>query len=161
MSPMAKVRGATPAMVAVSLARGRQLPHDRERLSTCAPGAELGDEDVPHDPLAVDDEGGPPGEEAEGGLDAEERADLAVGVAEERHRQLVLAGEALVRVERVGADADDLGPGLDEGVVAVAEAAGLDGAAGGVVLRIEEDDDALVGVELREGDGLAARRRAG
>ena len=66
--------------------------------------------------------------------------------------------ERAVRVERVGADADDLGAGLDEVLVGVAEGAGLDGAAGRVVLGIEEEHDVLLAGEVRERDLAAAQR---
>src|ERR1700722_19205852 len=157
MSPMAKVRVGTSAPMVRSRTSASQLPHDRQRFPYMRTGPKLGDEDVADDAPFVDDEGRAPREKAERRLDPEERPDLALGVAEKRHGQLVLLGEAVMRVERIRADADDLGPGLDEGLVAVAKAAGFHRATRGVVLRVEKDDHGLVGVELRERHRVAAR----
>ena len=154
-------RGASPLRDGASAVA---LPRPSSRLTASSASLdvlaepELGHELVADDALPVDDEGHPAGNDPERRLHAVERADLAA-----RRRpasvigQLVLAGELLVRGGRVGADADDLGAGLGEGVVAVAEAARLDGAAGGVVLRIEVEDDGALRPERREGDGLAGR----
>src|SRR5262249_8291853 len=57
-----------------------------------------------------------------------------------REGQLVLVGELLVRLDVLAADADDARAGIDEVFVAVAEAARLGGAAGGVVGRGEVED---------------------
>ena len=56
-------------------------------------------------------------------------------------------------------DADDLGAGVDEVLVGVAEGARLDGAAGRVVLRVEEEDDVLLAAIVRQRDLAALERR--
>ena len=79
---------------------------------------------------------------------------LVVGIGEKRERELVLRLEPLVGGLGVGADAQDLDPLLAEAVVGVAELARLGRAAGGVVARIEVEDDRLP-AEGGERDGRA------
>src|SRR5919204_2208352 len=67
--------------------------------------------------------------------------DAMVAVGEQRERQVVLPLEALVGALVVGADAEHDGAPLAEGVVGVADPAGLSRAAGGVVLGVEVEDD--------------------
>src|SRR5687768_6391582 len=57
--------------------------------------------------------------------------------SEQLERELHLFLEALVRLQRVAGDAEDLAAGALEGAVLVAEVRALGAAAGRVVLRIE------------------------
>ena len=83
----------------------------------------------------------PPRDQAERLRHAISGPERAVGVAQEQVREPVPGGEGPVRFARVGADRrSPLGPGLAEGLVLVAERAGLGRAAGRVVLRVEEED---------------------
>src|SRR5262249_8458095 len=113
--------------------------------------------DVADDALLVDQEGGP--------LDAHifaaihalldpgavGLADLAVLVGGKGEGELVLLLELVVAGDAVAAEADHHGVALAEAREAVAEAAGLRRAAGGVVLRIEVEDD-LLPLQLRQAD---------
>jgi hypothetical protein len=87
---------------------------------------------------------------------AEGLAGGLAGVGQELERKLVLALEALVRFQRVARDAVDLEPGLAEVPMEVAEICALRGAAGGVVLRVEVEDQALAALA-----GEAERAAAG
>src|ERR1019366_1483712 len=87
-------------------------------------------------------------------------ADLAVGIAEQEERQLVVGDEVLVGLGRVGRDADQDGSGLRDVLPGVTEGACLLRAARGLVLRVEIDDDALA-LESREVNGRAVLRLAG
>jgi hypothetical protein len=71
--------------------------------------------------------------------------DLAVGVRQQRERELVLVAELAVRGDRVLADAEDRCPELLQGGHRVPEALGLHGASRRVVARIEVEDDHLAG----------------
>src|SRR5439155_23638727 len=71
----------------------------------------------------------------------EQLADLTAGVAEQRERQPVPAGEALVRCDRIGAHPHDVGARRGERLVAVAERTRLGRTAGGVILGIEVQHD--------------------
>jgi hypothetical protein len=98
-------------------------------------------EDVPDRAGAVDHVGDAAGEQPHHGRHPVRLADPAALVGQQRERQPVLACEAGVPIRRVGADPDHLGPGVGERLVAVAEGARLGGAAGGVVLGVEVQDD--------------------
>jgi hypothetical protein len=74
---------------------------------------------------------------------AEGLAGGLVGVGQELEWKLLLCLEALVRLQRVARDAVDVEPGAAERLVQVAEIATLGGAAGGVVLRVEVENQAL------------------
>src|SRR6185369_15121297 len=87
-------------------------------------------------------------------------ADALVLVADEREGRLLLDGEAALRVELVGADADDLGAELADALVVVAEVARLHGAAHGERLREEVDDD-RPSAQRRQRDGRAVGRLRG
>jgi hypothetical protein len=80
--------------------------------------------------------------------------ELEVGVGEEVVGQVVLIFEFLLVFDGVAGDAEDDDAGLLEFFEGVAEAAGLDGAAGGVGAGVEEEDDRLA-FEVGEVDGLA------
>ncbi len=82
--------------------------------------------------------------------------DGVVGVTDERERQVVFENEPLVACGRVGTDSEEGGAGLDFRPC-VAEAAGLGGAAGGGVLGIEVEDDALA-AQAGESDGGVFRQ---
>jgi len=88
------------------------------------------------------------------------RDDFFIFVGEQRERQLELFHELVMRLDRVGADAeDDRAFFLEVGKV-IAEGAGFLGAAGRVVLRIKIEDDVL-SVLIGEGNFPAAARRSG
>ena len=71
------------------------------------------------------------------------------------------AGERGVPGHRVRADPDDLGAGVGENLVAVAERARLGGAAGGVVLGVEVQDDHPLAEPVLQPDLLTGLRREG
>jgi hypothetical protein len=83
--------------------------------------------------------------------DAIEPADGTVGVAQKRVGQGDFGAEFLVGGQAVAADAEDYGPGGDDFGVDVAKLASFVSSAGGVVFRVEEEDDffAAVGAEAR------------
>jgi hypothetical protein len=89
-----------------------------------------------------------------------------VGVGEEGEHQPVLVAEALVAGGVVGGDADHRHPGGLEAGQVVVELAGLLGAAGGVVGRVEVDEH-LGALEVVQRDRVAVlvgqgeRRRLG
>jgi GNAT superfamily N-acetyltransferase len=116
---------------------------------------------VPDRAGAVDYVGDPAGEQAEHGRHPVGLADAAALVGQQRERQPVLAREAGVPVRRVGADPDHLGPGVGERLVAVAEGARLGGAAGGVVLGVEVQDDHPLAEPVLQPDLVARLRREG
>src|SRR4051812_20347599 len=64
-------------------------------------------------------------------------SDRMVLVGQERERQFELLAERALAGRSLGADAPDVGAALVDGLVAVAELACLDGAAGRVVLGVE------------------------
>jgi hypothetical protein len=94
--------------------------------------------------LRADHVGDAAGEDAERLAHAPRLGQLPAAVAEQGERQVVLGRELHVRFDGVLADADDGGPGVGEVLVAVAERAGLLGAARGVVGRVEVHDHPLV-----------------
>ena len=75
--------------------------------------------------------------------DAERLAGDLVRIGQELEWKFLLALEALVRFQGVARDAVDLEPGALERFVLVAKVATLRGAAGGVVLRVEVEDQAF------------------
>jgi hypothetical protein len=77
-----------------------------------------------------------------------------VGVGEEIVGEVVFVFELLLVFDGVAGDAEDDDAGLLELLECVAEAAGLDGAAGGVGSGIEEEDYGFV-FEVGEGDVFA------
>jgi hypothetical protein len=80
--------------------------------------------------------------------------ELHVGVGEEIVREVVLVFEFFLVFDGVAGDAEDDDAGLLEFFEGVAEAAGFDGAAGGVGAGVEEEDDGGA-FEVGEVDGLA------
>lgn len=89
------------------------------------------------------------------GLDEVEAVDeLHVGVGDEVVWEAVLVLELLLILDGVAGDAEDGDAGFLKLLEGVAEAAGLDGAAGGVGAGIEEENDGS-GLVVREMDGLA------
>ena len=74
---------------------------------------------------------------------AERLAGGLVAVGQELERKLLLGLEVLVRFQRVARDAVDVHPGAAELAVQLAKVAALRGAAGGVVLGVEVEDQAL------------------
>ena len=77
-----------------------------------------------------------------------------VGVGEEIVGKIVFVLELLLILDGVARDAQDDDAGLLKLLEGVAEAAGFDGAAGGVGARVEEEDDGLA-FEIGEGDVFA------
>src|SRR6185437_6783502 len=73
----------------------------------------------------------------------------------------MLARERRVAVHRVRTDANHLGAGLGEHLMAVAECAGLGGAAGSAVLREEVQDNHAVAKAVLQSYPRAALRREG
>src|SRR5437763_2271293 len=136
-----------------------QRLQDGERFGDVFVDAELRAEDVADDAGLVDDEGLAAVDEAERALDAVLLAHLAARVGDELHGQLVARGEGGVILERVAADADELGAGGDELFVGVAEGAGFARAAGRRVARVEEEHHVLVAAERRQRHLAAAPRR--
>jgi hypothetical protein len=98
---------------------------------------------APSTPSCVDDEGAAldaahrPAVEHLLPDDAEQRAGGFLGVGEQLEGQRQLGLEALVRLQAVARDAVDGAAGAPELGVQIAELAGLGGAAGGVVFRVE------------------------
>jgi hypothetical protein len=80
-------------------------------------------------------------------------ADFFVYICKEWIRQVVLGLEFGLGFGRVAGDAEDDGSGVLELFEGVAEAAGFDGAAGGIGPGIEEEDNGLAG-EVAEMHGL-------
>ncbi len=80
--------------------------------------------------------------------------ELHVGVGEEVVGKVVLVFEFLLVFDGVAGDAEDDDALLLELFKRVAEATGLDGAAGGVGARVEEEDYGFA-LEVGEVDGLA------
>ncbi len=80
--------------------------------------------------------------------------ELHVGVGEEVVGQVVLVFELLLVFDGVAGDAEDDDALFLELFEGVAEAAGFDGAAGGVGARVEEEDYGLA-LEVGEGDFFA------
>ena len=76
----------------------------------------------------------------------EQAAGLALLVGEQLEGKLELLLELLVRRERVGRDADDLGSRLAELRIQVAEFHAFPRAAGGIVARVEVDDELATGL---------------
>ena len=114
---------------------------------------------MPDDPVAVDQVGDAAREEPEGPRHAVPRPDGAVGVGEQQERQAETLGEPPMRIGRIGADADHLGAGLAECLMAVAERARFHRAGRRVVLRVEEQHDLGLPPEVGEPHGLSRRRR--
>src|SRR5262245_53680988 len=83
------------------------------------------------------------------------RHDLAVGIGQERERELVLRRELLVRGGAIRGDAEHDDPGLLQLLPGIAEAARFLGAAGRVVLRVEVDNHVLA-LEVTGRHALAA-----
>ena len=81
-------------------------------------------------------------------------------VGEQDERQVELLAERLLARGALRADAPDVGAAVLERLVGIAELAGLDRAAGGVVLRIEVEDRPAA-APGRRGDGWCPSRRAG
>src|SRR4051812_41927542 len=114
----------------------------------------------PHDALFVDDEGDALRNLDERPEHAERFADALVLVTDERERRLLLDGEATLRVELVGADADDLGAELADALIVVAEVARLHRASHGEGFGKEVDDDRAA-TERRQRHGRAVGRLGG
>jgi len=112
-------------------------------------------EDVPDRAGAVDHVGDPAGDQPEYRRHPVGPADPAALVGQQRERQPVPVREAGVPVRRVRADPDHLGSGVGEGLVAVAERARLGGAAAGVVLGVEVQDDHPLAEPVLQPDLLA------
>jgi hypothetical protein len=137
------------------------LPDHLERLADVLVDVGHRVEDVPDRARAVDHVGNPAGDQAEDGRHPVSLADAAALVGQQGERQLVPAGESGVLVRRVGADPDHLGAGIGEGLMAVAERASLGGAAAGVVLGVEVQDDHPFAQPVLQPDRLAGLRRQG
>src|SRR5579859_4407947 len=82
-----------------------------------------------------------------------------VGVGQEREGQMVFGLELLVGFDRVRAHAEDLGAVLVEQAAQVPERACLSSAAGGVVARVEVQDDGLLALEVSQTDVAVVRGR--
>ncbi len=85
----------------------------------------------------------------------EQLADRFILVADQFEGEFLFALEVLVGLQAVAGDAEDLGIGLLERRVLVAEALALGGATGGAVLRVEVQDD-LLALQRGQGHLLAA-----
>src|SRR5271170_4272066 len=114
---------------------------------------------MPDSAGAVDHVGHPPGQDAERRRDPVALADLAPLVAEQREREIMVAGESGMLADRVRADPDYVGAGLGERLIAVAEGARLLGAAGSLVLGVEVQDDYAFAVPVAQPDRLAGLGR--
>src|SRR5262245_49315668 len=143
------------------LLRAFHGPQRRDRLFHVLGRLELRVEHVPHHALAIDDEGHPPGEEAECRRHAVLLAHRAAPVGEQEERQLVLGGEFLVRRLAVGADPDHLGAGVLQVLVLVTEGTGFLGAPRRVVLRVEVEDDGLLAAVVGQPDRATVPIRKG
>lgn len=91
--------------------------------------------------FAVDDDDAPGGAAGQPTFHPVKRRDFAVGIGKQPERQLVLLGKALVRFDRIGRDADDLGTGRLILRPMVADRAKLRRANGRVIAGIEQQDD--------------------
>jgi hypothetical protein len=72
---------------------------------------------------------------------------------------LLVGGDVIFRTTNGGVKGSNVGAGILEVLVLIAEGARLLGAAGRVVLRIEIEDDGLLAAEVAELDRLAGRVR--
>lgn len=126
-----------------------------EGFANMAVGVGLGGEDVAENALPVNDIRCAAGDDAEGAPDAVHFADTGAGIAEEREGQMVFRGETGVRFGGIGADTEDFGAVGFEIRELVAKSTGFFGAAGGVVLRVEEDHDGRLVAEAAEANGVA------
>jgi hypothetical protein len=138
-----------------------QLPDHLERLGDMPVDVGHRAEDVPDRAGAVDHVGDPAGDESHHAGYPVGLPDPAALVGQQGKRQPVLAGESGVPVRRVGADPDHIGPGLGERLVAVAERARLGGAATGVVLGVEVQDDDPFAEPVLQPDLFAGLRGEG
>src|SRR5205823_153863 len=100
----------------------------RERFLDVLLHPNLRTENVPNDPLFVDDEGFWPVKKAERRLDAVGCANAPSHVGQELHRKMMMLGESGMRFDRIRADAEHLDPRGTEFVVRIAKRARLDGA---------------------------------
>ncbi len=100
-------------------------------------------EDVPHHPIAIDHVGDPAGQEPQGLGNPEGLAQGIAAVNQQWIGKLMTGGEPAVAAGVIAADTPHLGAkGFERGVV-VAERTGLGGAAGSVVLGVEEQHQGL------------------
>lgn len=114
------------------------------------------------DALAVLEEEGAATGHADHVLHAEGFGDgLLLLVGEKAEGELLLFLEFFLQFLVVGADAEDVHAGLLEVGPAVAERAALLGAAAGLGLRVEVDEQVALGAFLGEGDGIAVLVVAG
>jgi hypothetical protein len=116
-------------------------------------------EDVPHRALAVDHVGDPSGHHAKRRRHPVTLADLPALVAEQRERQLMLAGEGGVPFHGIGADPDHVSARTGEDLIAVAKGTCLGRAAFGVVPGVEVQHDHLLTEPVGQADLLAGLRR--
>ncbi len=102
---------------------------------------------MPHNALPVYDVSHPTGEDPKGVPNAIELPDLPSLVAQEGEGQGVLFGKTSVGLHRIRAYSDDFGIELPKFLVVVPEGTSLFGAAGGIVLGVEEEDYRLLAEE--------------
>lgn len=100
-----------------------------------------------NDALFINDERGAPGDEAKRSPNAVLRAHLAAKVRQKRERKLVFAGKKLMRGSGIRTDAKYGGVVIRKIGECVAKGACLFGAAGRIVLWIEEQHYGLLAVE--------------
>src|SRR5271157_1379228 len=135
----------------------RYLPESCQHFLHVPASLQLRREDVPDHAGPVDQVRDAPGEQSQSPGNPVASADLALAVGQEQEWQTPELREAPVRSLRVGTDADHLGAGFLEHLMTVPERAGLRGAAGSVVLGIEEEDDLRLAPKVRQAHHLAGR----
>ena len=118
-----------------------QLPQRGECFGCVLAGPKLRREDALDDSLLVDQIGRTARHEAKRSGHAITRSDRSAGIAQEEKRQSQPLCEPAMRVNRIGADADNLGTGVAEVLEAIAERAGLGRTDGRVVSGVEIQND--------------------
>src|ERR1700733_6157155 len=137
---------------------GLQLPYHVQGVLDMLADVGHRAEDVPDRAGPVNDIGNPTRQQAQHGRHAIALAHPATLVAGQREGQLMPAGKRGVPADRVRTDADHLGAGAGEYLVAVPECACLGRAAAGLVPGVEVQDDHPLAEPVMEPDQLTGLR---
>src|SRR5205085_9867894 len=146
---------ARDALAAGSALTGLGGPKHRQRLVGVLVHVQLAADAGEQAPVGADDERGAAVEQWTRPLDAERLGDPTVGVRQQREVEVVLGGELLLALDRVGADAEAASPEGAELGTQVAEMAALRRAARRHRLGVEEQDHGALTELLVKADGLA------
>ncbi len=111
---------------------------------------------MPDSTLLINDVGHACPDNAEGRLHPILFLYRALGVTEQNKGQAVALRKALVRLGRIGTDADDRRACLFEGFIAVSEAAHFRRAARRIVLRIEKQDNGTPAKQIGKMNGVTS-----